>query len=298
MSESEEQSPIETEDCVDPLSPSVRRLVRQYDVDVTGIHGSGPHGRIRVGDVMALIGARTQVPAPARTAAHEPARKPRAPTPLSEETLDTPAAIVGREPATVPTTCVFECDMSRALAHQKLMREQGQEIALTSYFVFACTAALNVLREIHAHDGSARLGVSVTTPDGVTLETVIGDVNEPSFAAINEHVAALLKGASPGPHNEPMNDATVVVHHHGASGSIIAFPTPVAAGQTASMGVGAVRRVVAVRSINGEDSARIVAQCYLSLSFYADRIGLPQANLFLQECVRILEHWPIKRPTE
>jgi hypothetical protein len=64
------------------------------------------------------------------------------------------------------------------------------------------------------------------------------------------------------------------------------------------MGVGAVRRVVAVRSINGEDSARIVAQCYLSLSFYADRIGLPQANLFLQECVRILEHWPIKRPTE
>src|SRR4051812_1337188 len=29
----------------DALSPAVRRLVRQYDLDITGIHGTGPEGR-------------------------------------------------------------------------------------------------------------------------------------------------------------------------------------------------------------------------------------------------------------
>ena len=41
------------------LSPAVRRLVRQFDLDITGIHGTGPSGRIRVGDVMGLLGGRT-----------------------------------------------------------------------------------------------------------------------------------------------------------------------------------------------------------------------------------------------
>ena len=43
----------------DTLSPAVRRLVRQFDLDITGIHGTGPAGRIRVGDVMGLLGGRT-----------------------------------------------------------------------------------------------------------------------------------------------------------------------------------------------------------------------------------------------
>ncbi len=43
----------------DTLSPAVRRLVRQFDLDITGIHGTGPAGRIRVGDVMGLLAGRT-----------------------------------------------------------------------------------------------------------------------------------------------------------------------------------------------------------------------------------------------
>jgi pyruvate/2-oxoglutarate dehydrogenase complex dihydrolipoamide acyltransferase (E2) component len=38
----------------------VRRLVRQYELDITGIHGTGPSGRIRVGDLMGLLGGRTE----------------------------------------------------------------------------------------------------------------------------------------------------------------------------------------------------------------------------------------------
>jgi pyruvate/2-oxoglutarate dehydrogenase complex dihydrolipoamide acyltransferase (E2) component len=46
-------------DPADTLSPAVRRLVRQYDLDITGIHGTGPAGKIRVGDVIGMLGGRT-----------------------------------------------------------------------------------------------------------------------------------------------------------------------------------------------------------------------------------------------
>jgi pyruvate/2-oxoglutarate dehydrogenase complex dihydrolipoamide acyltransferase (E2) component len=45
----------------DSLSPSIRKLVRQYGVDVTSIRGSGPHGRLRIGDVMAALGGGSEL---------------------------------------------------------------------------------------------------------------------------------------------------------------------------------------------------------------------------------------------
>src|SRR5512134_3839442 len=67
--------PDSTPDPDDTLSPAVRRLVRQFDLDITGIHGTGPSGRIRVGDVMGLLGGRTDTgkrDAPTRAAAADP----------------------------------------------------------------------------------------------------------------------------------------------------------------------------------------------------------------------------------
>jgi len=258
----------------------VRRLIRQYDVDITGIHGSGPEGRIRVGDVMAVIGGRTHVPS---ADAPKPPREPAA------------ALSRVRAPVSIPTTTLFECDVTRVLAHQKLMREQGQEITLTAYFVFACTAALNLLRERQAEDDPAHVGVAMTTLAGGAVAAIVRDAREKPFAAINEQLSALLARVGSGAQTASIDDAALAIHHHGQGGSILAFPTPLNGAQTASLGIGAIRRVVAVKNVNGEDAARIAAQCYLSLSFSAERIELPQANAFLSECVRTLEHWPVKR---
>src|SRR5262249_10175249 len=44
----------------DALSPAVRRLVRQYDLDITGVYGSGPAGKIRVGDIIGMLDGRAE----------------------------------------------------------------------------------------------------------------------------------------------------------------------------------------------------------------------------------------------
>jgi len=87
----------------DTLSPAVRRLVRQFDLDVTGIHGTGPSGRIRVGDVMGLLAGRTDTgkrDAPARIAPTDPDEVQSA----DEAAIDTAGTTPEPQPAAEPAT--------------------------------------------------------------------------------------------------------------------------------------------------------------------------------------------------
>ena len=89
-----------------------------------------------------------------------------------------------------------------------------------------------------------------------------------------------------------LGSATLLIHQHGASGSLIATPTPIGHGHAASLGLGRVRREIVVRNVNGEEAPRVAARCYVSLSFYPDRLDLRRANRFLAQLVRVLEQWP------
>lgn len=73
-------------------SPLARRLAQLGGVDLAGLKGSGPHGRIVKADVEAAIGKPTAVavapaPAPAAPAAPLPAAAPLAPTDVPHETV-------------------------------------------------------------------------------------------------------------------------------------------------------------------------------------------------------------------
>ena len=82
------------------------------------------------------------------------------------------------------------------------------------------------------------------------------------------------------------------MHHYGESGSLLATPTPIGTGHAASIGIGCVRREIVVRVINGVETARVAARCYLSISFFDDRVPFHHANRVLADSVRILENWP------
>ncbi|RPI61570.1 MAG: hypothetical protein EHM50_05440, partial [Lysobacterales bacterium] len=155
----------------DTLSPAVRRLVRQFDLDITGIHGTGPSGRIRVGDVMGLLGGRTDTGnrgVPARAPLPEDDTEPPTGPGADEPVAPSPDRAIAAEPAAraaIPTTTVFECDLSRLLAHRRKLRRDNVELLTTSYFVTALAAALEAAPEMTAGE-PARFGVSLTTADG------------------------------------------------------------------------------------------------------------------------------------
>jgi 2-oxoglutarate dehydrogenase E2 component (dihydrolipoamide succinyltransferase) len=292
----------------DTLSPAVRRLVRQFDLDVTGIHGTGPSGRIRVGDVMGLLGGRTDTgkrDAPARVAATDPDEaqsaddepidtvgttpEPQAAIEVENTATERPAAAAPAAHTAVPTTTVFECDMSRVLAHRRKLRRDNVELLTTSYFLTALAAALEKAPELTAGE-PARFGVSLTAGDG-RLRTSVLEVPDTLPALPDERVRAVDIALRANLHT-PLEHSNLLVHNYGESGSLLATPTPIGAGHVASIGIGQLRREIVARVIDGAESARFATCCHISLSFFPDRVPLHDANRALADAVAILETWP------
>jgi pyruvate/2-oxoglutarate dehydrogenase complex dihydrolipoamide acyltransferase (E2) component len=282
----------------DALSPAVRRLVRQFDLDITGIHGTGPAGRIRVGDVMGLLNGRTDSgnrDAPPRPVAPEDdadaagedgsSLEPAAGAPTASAYAVEAAAHAG-----VPTTTVFDCDLSRVLSHRKKLRGDDVELLTTSYFLTALAAALDSAPEIMGGH-PPRFGLSLSTADGA-LRTALLDVATISWDAAFEERVRAVDAALRGSLDSELATANVLVHYYGESGSLLATPTPIGAGHAASVGIGRVRREIVVRTVDGVESPRVAARCYLSLSFFAEDVPLHHANQCMAEAVRLLEQWP------
>jgi pyruvate/2-oxoglutarate dehydrogenase complex dihydrolipoamide acyltransferase (E2) component len=271
--------------------------VRQFDLDITGVHGTGPSGRIRVGDVMALLGGRTDSgnrDVPARAA------------PENDEALTddegaepelVPSELVGGsfaqravEPGGIPISTVFDCDLSRVLSHRKKLRLEQVELLTTSYVLTALAAALDATPEITAGE-PPRFGVALATTDGELRSTFLDTAAVSWDAALGERVRA-VDAALRANLDADSAAANLLVHHYGETGSLLATPTPIGTGHAASVGVGRVRREVVVRTVDGVETPRVAARCYLSLSFLADRVPFCHANRLMAAVVRTLEQWP------
>jgi 2-oxoglutarate dehydrogenase E2 component (dihydrolipoamide succinyltransferase) len=294
---SEEATPESTPSSVDELSPAVRRLVRQFDLDITGIHGTGPAGRIRVGDVMGLLGGRTDsgnrdVP---RLLSEDDLTPPDGEeagveaTPATPLPLPLPAAEAAPH-STVATSSVFECDVGRMLAHRKKLGSGNVDLLTTSYFVTALAAALDATPEITAGH-PPRFGVWLTTASGDLRGAFLDVAALSGDAAFDERVRA-VDAALRANFDADVTAANLLVHHHGESGSMLATSTPIGRGHAASVGIGRIRREFVVRVIDGVETARVATRCYLSISFFDDRVPFHRANRALADSVHILENWP------
>ena len=284
----------------DTLSPTVRRLVRQYDLDIASIQGTGPAGRIRVGDVIGMLGGRAAEPPPRGAAT---ARVPTLDSadlglegteePPAEAPSHEPAHAIAAAPADAGApaimSTVFECDLSRVLAHRKRERNNRVHRLVTSYFLVACAEASRTTAELT--DGRvARFGVELTAAEGTSHSLFVD--TEDTRGSLDERLRTIDERLRAGA-NGDFAQANMLVHYYGASGSLIVTPTPVGAGHAGSIGIGRVRREIIVRTAeNGEDEPRVIARCYMSLSFLPERIALNRANQFLAHTVRILEQWP------
>lgn len=293
-------------DPADTLSPAVRRLVRQYDLDITGIHGTGPFGKIRVGDVIGMLGGRSDAAAahasdPTRgtaTAGDPDSGRDAAAigdfgkSPTEDDSLRPAARTQNAREAEgvrgVPTTTVFDCDLSRVLSHRKRERRNETEVALTSYFLAACADALHAVPEIAVpqHGGAPRLGVLLAGTDGSTRSTLVVAATE------LDDGLRMIDGQLRASADDDLAGAQLLVHHYGPSGSLLATPTEIGTDQAASVGIGRARREIVVKTVDGEEAPRVAVRCYVTLTFRPEIVTLARANQFVAALVRALEQWP------
>ena len=181
-------------------SPLARRIARERGLDLAGLAGSGPGGRIVKADVEKAIAAGP-APAAAQAAAPPPAAAPAGPTPGAAERPETAkgstsfeeltklqstvARRMAESKATAPHFYLsVEADMSRAVearAHLKAGAKEGDVVpSFNDMVVKACAIAL---RENPRANGAYRdgrlelysrvnVGVAVAAQDALVVPTV------------------------------------------------------------------------------------------------------------------------------
>ncbi|MCL1068286.1 2-oxoglutarate dehydrogenase complex dihydrolipoyllysine-residue succinyltransferase [Shewanella olleyana] len=275
--EAEAAAPVaaESDESNDALSPSVRRLIAEHNLDAAAIKGTGVGGRITKEDVEAFVKSA-------------PAPKPAAPAPV--------APLEGRSQKRVPMTRLRKTIANRLLEAknstamlttfnevnmQPIMdiRKQYQEIfekrhgirlGFMSFYVKAVTEALKRFPEVNASiDGDEivyhnyfDVSIAVSTPRGL-VTPVLRDTDTMSLAEIEKNVRELaLKGRDGKLSVDDMTGGNFTVTNGGVFGSLMSTPI-LNLPQSAILGMHAIKdRPMAV---NGE--VVIQPMMYLALSY-------------------------------
>lgn len=282
------------------VTPLVRRLAAQHDIDLSTVTGSGVGGRIRKADVLAAVEARGGTTAqPAQPSLQQPAA-PAAPaaTPAPAATAE-PSALRGRTEkisrlrrviaermveslqTSAQLTTVVEVDVTRIAALRGRIKadfesREGVKLSFLPFFCKAAVEALKVYPQINSsidmdagiityHD-SENLGIAVDTDRGL-LVPVVRDAGDLNIAGIARRIADLAERTRTnkvGP--DEVSGGTFTVTNTGSRGAL--FDTPIInMPQVAILGTGSVVKRPVVISDDGQDVIAIRSMVYLSLSY-------------------------------
>jgi 2-oxoglutarate dehydrogenase E2 component (dihydrolipoamide succinyltransferase) len=89
-----------------------------------------------------------------------------------------------------------------------------------------------------------------------------------------------------------VSGGTFTISNHGVSGSLLASPIILHAGQAAILGVGKLEKRVVVREVGGQDAILVRPMAYVTLTIDHRVVDGHQTNAWLSRFVEVLETWP------
>ncbi|MDL9937349.1 2-oxoglutarate dehydrogenase, E2 component, dihydrolipoamide succinyltransferase [Gordonia sp. ABSL1-1] len=300
------------------VTPLVRKLAAENDIDLNSIKGTGVGGRIRKQDVLAAAEAK-KAPAAAPTA---PAATSSAPAAAAPEVKPELAALRGttqkasrirlitakktRESllSSAQLTQVFEVDMTKIVALRKAAKEsfkaaEGVNLTFLPFIAKAVVEALKVHPNVNASiDEDAKeityydkvhLGIAVDTEHGL-LSPVIHNADDLSVAGLARAITDIAARArSGGLKPDELVGGTFTITNIGSQGAL--FDTPILVPpQAAELGTGAiVKRPVVITGDDGADSIAVRSMSYLPLTYDHRLIDGADAGRFLTTVKKRLE---------
>ncbi len=172
----EEPEPAEPSEPSGPLSPLVRRMAREYNIDLARLKGTGAGGRITKQDVETYLAQRgTEAPAPARPAAPPAPAAPTAPSAAPAPSVQAPpppAPAVAPLPSGGQAKTRIEpmSTMRIKIAEHMIMSRRTSAHVTTVHKVDMTKVAK--MRDRHKADFQARYGMSLTFLPFVTRAAV------------------------------------------------------------------------------------------------------------------------------
>ncbi|MGU3434047.1 2-oxoglutarate dehydrogenase, E2 component, dihydrolipoamide succinyltransferase [Actinomycetes bacterium M1A6_2h] len=304
------------------VTPLVRKLASDNNVDLGSVKGTGVGGRIRKQDVLA-----------AAEAAKAPAAAPQKEAPAAAAPQKSaPAASAGVRPelahlrgttqkinrirqitakktreslqTSAQLTQTFEVDMSkiaalRTRAKATFKEREGVNLTFLPFFAKAVVEALKVHPNVNAsidedkkeitYYDSEHLGIAVDTEAGL-LSPVIHNAGDLSLGGIARAIADIANRArSNGLKPDELAGGTFTITNIGSQGAL--FDTPILLPpQAAMLGTGAiVKRPVVVKDDFGNESIGIRSMCFLPMTYDHRLVDGADAGRFLSTIKQRLE---------
>ncbi len=265
---------------VSKLSPSVRRLVEENQLDPGKIPASGKDGRLTKSDVVGYLDQRpaagASVATPAATARPTPAAgRVDQRVPMTRLRQRIAERLVQAQSTQALLTTFNEVDLKavmdlRARYKDKFEKEHATKLGFMSFFVKAAIEALKKYPVINASvDGTDivyheyyDIGVAVSTDRGLMVP-VVRDADLKSFAALEAEISSFATRAREGKITiEELSGGTFSITNGGVFGSLLSTPI-VNAPQSAILGMHKIQERPMV--IDGQVVAR--PMMYLALTY-------------------------------
>ena len=215
------------------LSPAVRKLVAEHQVDPKGIAGTGRGGRITKGDVLRHLEqpCAAEPPAPAASARGEQR------VPMTRLRARIASRLVEAQHTAAMLTTFNEVNMQpvmdlRSRHQDAFQKKYGIKLGFMSFFIKAAVEALKQYPVVNAsidgndivYHGFIDIGVAVSTPRGLVVP-IVRDAEALSFSELEQAVSDYATRARDGKLTmEELSGGTFTLTNGGVFGSLLSTP--------------------------------------------------------------------------
>src|SRR5512136_1672869 len=287
-----------------PMPPSVRKMAAESGMDVSKVAGTGRHGQVTKGDMMAAIERAAAAPTPVAATAVQM----RAPSPADDAAREERVHMtrlrqtIARRLKDAQNTAAMlttfnEVDMSAVMHMRNQYKElfekkHGVKLGFMGFFVRACIQALKEIPAVNAEiDGTDivyknyyHIGVAVGTEKGLVVP-VVREAGHMSLAQIEKTIADLGRRARDGSLRiEDMQGGTFTISNGGVYGSLMSTPI-LNAPQSGILGMHKIQE----RPVVVDGKIEIRPMMYLALSYDHRIVDGKEAVTFLARVKETLE---------
>ena len=306
-----------------PLSPLVRRMAREYSIDLNKVKGTGAGGRITKQDLEGHIARQQQTqPAPAQAAPAPPPPSPaQTQPPPPEQAAAPPLPAAGQaktriEPmstmririaehmlasrnTSAHVTTIHKVDMTKVARMRDrhkadFQSNYGMSLTYLPFVVRATVVGLRTYPLLNAslegnniiHHNEINMGIAVALENGLIVP-VVRQADEKNVLGLQRSIVDLATRArSRQLKPDEVQGGTFSITNFGSFGSVIATPI-INQPQVAILGVGAVEK----KPVVIDDAIAIRSVMYLSLTFDHRLIDGALADQFTAKVKQALENW-------
>jgi len=309
-----------------PLSPLVRRMAREYSIDLSKVKGTGAGGRITKQDLEDYISRQQQppapppppvqaVPPPPPVQAAPPVESPPPPAqlpplpaagqaktriePMSTMRIRIAEHMVASRRTSAHVTTIHKVDMTKVARMRDrhkadFQSRYGMPLTYLPFVVRASVVGLRTFPLLNAsiegnniiYHNEINIGIAVALENGLIVP-VIRQADEKNVLGLQRSIVDLAARArSRQLKPDEVQGGTFSITNFGSFGSVIATPI-INQPQVAILGVGAVEKTPVVI----DDAIAIRSVMYLSLSFDHRLVDGALGDQFTAKVKQVLENW-------